>query len=270
MTYDPFEAYIRHGEPIQQEKAYLWKTAMGLQAVDGLTTSAYLEEVATQNIEGELTLEEVQRSLQQYYEVRHAHESDSHRTEEADKVAARIALILSEPAFTFAATEYLSIHRRLFEGLYDHAGQIWTYNITKKEWILDGDTVIYGTASELAATLEYDLSQERAFRYQGLSMLAIIRHLSEFVSRLWQIQIFAEGNTRTTVVFFIKYLRRLGFDVSNDSFAEHAWYFRNALVRANDTNLTKGVVETTAYLERFLENLLLSQSHELNNRDLHV
>ena len=98
----------------------------------------------------------------------------------------------------------------------------------------------------------------------------IIHHLAVFVSRLWQIHIFGEGNTRTTAVFFIKYLRTLGFSVTNDIFAENAWYFRNALVRANYTNLQKGIHETTEYLEAFLRNLLLNEKNELHNRNLHI
>ena len=198
------------------------------------------------------------------------HLSDDERTEEADKVSSRIAEILSETAFSFSPNEYISIHRKLFQGIYEHAGKIRDYNITKKEWVLDGATVMYGSASELRATLEYDFSQERDFSYKGLSIDEIIHHLAVFISRLWQIHIFGEGNTRTTAVFFIKYLRTLGFSATNDIFAENAWYFRNALVRANYTNLQKGVYETTEYLEMFLRNLLLNEKNELHNRNLHI
>ena len=196
--------------------------------------------------------------------------SDDERTEEADKVSSRIAEILSETAFSFSPHEYIAIHRKLFQGIYKHAGKIRDYNITKKEWVLDGETIMYGSASELRATLEYDFSQEKDFSYKGLSMDEIIHHLAVFISRLWQIHIFGEGNTRTTAVFFIKYLRTLGFSATNDIFAENAWYFRNALVRANYTNLQKGIHETTEYLEVFLKNLLLNEKNELHNRNLHI
>ena len=196
--------------------------------------------------------------------------SDDERTEEADKVSLRIAEILSETAFSFSPNEYIAIHRKLFQGIYNHAGKIRDYNITKKEWVLDGATVVYGSASELRATLEYDFSQEKDFSYKGLSMDEILHHLAVFISRLWQIHIFGEGNTRTTAVFFIKYLRTLGFVATNDIFAENAWYFRNALVRANYTNLQKGIHETTEYLEVFLRNLLLNEKNELQNRNLHI
>ena len=192
------------------------------------------------------------------------------RTEEADKVFAQIAALLSERAFSFTPNEYLSIHRKLFTGIYSHAGRIRDYNITKKEWVLDGATVLYGTATELRATLDYDFSEEKEFSYKNLLMDEIIHHLAVFVSRLWQIYVFGEGNTRTTAVFFIKYLRTLGFDVTNDIFAENAWYFRNSLVRANYNDLKNGIHETTEYLEIFLRNLLLDEQHPLHNRTLHI
>mgnify|MGYP001437994783 FL=1 len=270
MKRDPFEEYLKESEPDKANKGYAWSTAIGLQAVDGLKTSEYLIDTAIQNIEGKITMREAQELINSYYEERPAHFSDEERTEEADKVSSRIAGLLSETAFSFSPNEYISIHRKLFMGIYSHAGKIRDYNITKREWVLDGATVMYGSASELLATLEYDFSQEKAFSYKGLSMEEIIHHLAVFISRLWQIHIFEEGNTRTTAVFFIKYLRMLGFTATNDIFAENAWYFRNALVRANYTNLQKGIYETTEYLEAFLRNLLLGERNELHNRNLHI
>lgn len=269
MKKDPFEEYLREGEPDKASKGYVWSTAIGLQAVDGLKPSKYLIDTAIQNIEGKITLKEANDLIENYYEEKPDAVADN-RTEEADKVSARIAEILSETAFSFSPNEYISIHRRLFQGIYSHAGKIRDYNITKKEWVLDGETVLYGSASELRATLEYDFSQERDFSYKGLSMDEMIHHLAIFVSRLWQIHIFEEGNTRTTAVFFIKYLRSLGFSATNDIFADNAWYFRNALVRANYTNLQKGIHETTEYLEIFLRNLLLGEKNDLHNRYLHI
>ena len=270
MEKDPFKEYLRESEPDKAHKGYAWSTAIGLQAVDGLKPSKYLIDTAIQNIEGKITMKEAQNLIDSYYEERPVHLSDDERTEEADKVSLRIVEILSETAFSFSPNEYIAIHRKLFQGIYNHAGKIRDYNITKKEWVLDGATVVYGSASELRATLEYDFSQEKDFSYKGLSMDEIIHHLAVFISRLWQIHIFGEGNTRTTAVFFIKYLRTLGFAATNDIFAENAWYFRNALVRANYTNLQKGIYETTEYLELFLRNLLLNEQNELQNRNLHI
>ena len=270
MEKDPFKEYLRESEPNKAHKGYAWSTAIGLQAVDGLKPSKYLIDTAIQNIEGKITMKEAQSLIDSYYEERPVHLSDDARTEEADKVSSRIAEILSESAFSFSPNEYISIHRKLFQGIYNHAGKIRDYNITKREWVLDGATVMYGSASELRATFEYDFSQEKDFSYKGLSMDEILHHIAVFISRLWQIHIFGEGNTRTTAVFFIKYLRTLGFVATNDIFAENAWYFRNALVRANYTNLQKGIHETTEYLEVFLRNLLLNEKNELQNRNLHI
>ncbi len=269
MNKDPFKEYIKESEPAKRDKGYAWHTAIGLQAVDGLKTSEYLLHTAVRNIEGEISFEEANVLLQTYYEENPTRDA-SDRTEEADKVSARIAALLSERAFSFTPNEYISIHRKLFAGIYSHAGHIRDYNITKKEWVLNGATVLYGSATELRATLDYDFSEEKKFSYKNLSMDEIIHHLAFFVSRLWQIHVFGEGNTRTTAVFFIKYLRTLGFDVTNDIFAENAWYFRNALVRANYNDLKNGIHETTEFLEVFLRNLLLNENHPLQNRTLHI
>ena len=266
---DPFKEYIRESEPDKRDKGYVWHTAIGLQAVDGLKTSEYLARTAIRNIEGEISFEEANALLQDYYEANPSRNADD-RTEEADKVSAKIAAVLSEKAFSFTPNEYLSIHRKLFTGIYSHAGCVRDYNITKKEWVLDGATVLYGSATELRATLDYDFSEEKKFSYRNLSMDEIIHHLAVFVSRLWQIHVFGEGNTRTTAVFFIKYLRTLGFEVTNDIFAENAWYFRNSLVRANYNDLKNGIYETTEFLELFLRNLLLNEHHPLHNRTLHI
>ncbi len=269
MNTDPFIEYLKESEPAKRDKGYAWHTAIGLQAVDGLKTSAYLQDTAVRNIKGEISFEEVNALLQSYYERKPARDV-SDRTEEADKVSARIAMLLAENAFSFTPNEYLSIHKKLFTGIYSHAGHIRDYNITKKEWVLNGGTVVYGSATELSATLDYDFSVEKQFSYKNLTMDEIIEHLAMFVARLWQIHVFCEGNTRTTAVFFIKYLRTLGFDVTNDIFAENAWYFRNSLVRANYNDLKHGIHETTEYLELFLRNLLLDEHHPLQNRPLHI
>ncbi|MGL2992945.1 Fic family protein [Flavobacterium sp. TSSA_36] len=271
---DNFDEYLRQGEPNKAEKAKVWKTAIGLQQVDGLKPSDYLITIAKQNIDGDITIEEVKQRIDSYY-IQHPVKNDSNknqdRTEEADKVSARIAEMLGEKTFTFSPAEYLSIHRRLFQGIYNFAGKIRDYNITKQEWILDGETVLYASAESLEATFEYDIEQEKKFSFSGLSQQEIIEHLAQFISYLWQIHLFGEGNTRTTAIFLIKYLRKLGFkEANNDLFAEHSWYFRNALVRANYEDISKGIYRTEKYLIRFLSNLLLKENHSLKNRELHV
>lgn len=267
---DNFEEYLRQGEPNKAEKAKLWKTAIGLQQVDGLKPSEYLIATAKQNIEGYITIDEVKKRIDSYYQ-QHPTKTGEERTEEADKVSARIAEMLGEQTFTFSPAEYLFIHHRLFQGIYKFAGKIRDYNITKKEWVLNGETVLYASANNLKATLEYDFEQERKFSYKGLSEQEIIEHIAHFISYLWQIHIFGEGNTRTTAIFLIKYLRKLGFKkVNNDLFAENSWYFRNALVRANYEDLSKDIHKTEKYLLQFLSNLLFKENYLLKNREMHV
>ena len=265
-----FEEYIRQSEPHKREKGYAWQTAIGLQAVDGHKPSEYLKEKARQHIEGDITIDEVKQLVDSYYKSKVARSSSEDRTEEADKVSARITEILSENTFTFSPIEYLAIHRHLFEGIFSHAGQIRDYNITKNEWVLKGATVLYASAGSIRETLEYDFSQEKIFDYKNLNIDEAIRHIARFVSGIWQIHAFGEGNTRTTAVFTIKYLHTFGFNFSNETFANHSWYFRNALVRANYNDLTKGVYATTEFLEKFFRNLILNEQNELKNRNLQI
>lgn len=265
-----FEEYIRQSEPHKREKGYAWQTAIGLQAVDGLKPSEYLKEKARQHIEGDITIDEVKQLVDSYYKSKVARSSSEDRTEEADKVSARITEILSENTFTFSPIEYLAIHRHLFEGIFSHAGQIRDYNITKNEWVLKGATVLYASAGSIRETLEYDFSQEKIFDYKNLNIDEAIRHIARFVSGIWQIHAFGEGNTRTTAVFTIKYLHTFGFNFSNETFANHSWYFRNALVRANYNDLTKGVYATTEFLEKFFRNLILNEQNELKNQNLQI
>ena len=265
-----FEEYIRQSEPHKREKGYAWQTAIGLQAVDGLKPSEYLKEKARQHTEGDITIDEVKQLVDSYYKSKVTRSSSEDRTEEADKVSARITEILSENTFTFSPIEYLAIHRHLFEGIFSHAGQIRDYNITKNEWVLKGATVLYASAGSIRETLEYDFSQEKIFDYKNLNIDEAIRHIARFVSGIWQIHAFGEGNTRTTAVFTIKYLHTFGFNFSNETFANHSWYFRNALVRANYNDLTKGVYATTEFLEKFFRNLILNEQNELKNRNLQI
>ena len=265
-----FEEYIRQSEPHKREKGYAWQTAIGLQAVDGLKPSEYLKEKARQHIEGDITIDEVKQLVDSYYKSKVARSSSEDRTEEADKVSARITEILSENTFTFSPIEYLAIHRHLFEGIFSHAGQIRDYNITKNEWVLKGATVLYASAGSIRETLQYDFSREKIFYDKNLNIDEAIRHIARFVSGIWQIHAFGEGNTRTTAVFTIKYLHTFGFNFSNETFANHSWYFRNALVRANYNDLTKGVYATTEFLEKFFRNLILNEQNELKNRNLQI
>ncbi len=268
MNPQEFDEYLRQSEPHRSERAQSWKTAIGLQAVDGLKPSSYLLETARRHIEGDISIEEVKSLIDSYYQTQASHTQDSAMTEEADKVSANIAELLNEKTFTFSPMGYISIHRRIFNGVFKFAGSLRDYNISKKEWVLRGDTVLYTSAAELRMTLDYDFAQEARFDYRTLSPSEMIVHFARFISGLWQIHPFGEGNTRTTAVFAIKYLRSMGFDVNNDLFAAHSWYFRNALVRANYRNYQKKVEPDFHFLEQFFRNLLLGEQNELKNRYL--
>jgi len=264
--YLDFEAYERAKEPHTRQKASAWRTAIGLQDVDGLKVSDYLRETAAKHIEGDITIDEARDMIRDYYVSKTAHDQQDEDTEEADKVSANITKLLNEQSFSFTAGEFLNIHRHIFEGVFKHAGEIRPYDISKKEWVLRGDTILYGRAEDIRMALEYDIDQERQFIYKGLSTDDMIEHICHFVSLLWQNHPFREGNTRTTAVFVIKYLRSCGFHVDNDLFAENSWYFRNALVRANYRNMAKGIDPDSSFLNKFFRNLLLGEHNELKNR----
>lgn len=265
------DEYIRQGEPQQRERSEAWKVAIGLQQVDRLQTSDYLLDTAKRHIEGDISIGEAKQLIDSYYQSASGRKDiESNRTEEADKVAARITELIEEKTFSFTPAQLISIHRRLFEGIYKLAGRIRDYNITKNEWVLGGKTVYYASYDTISETLDYDMGQERQFDYSVMNIDEAIRHLTRFCANLWQIHAFCEGNTRTTAVFMIKYLCTLGFNVVNDVFAENSWYFRNALVRANYSDLTQGITETTIYLERFFRSMLLGEEHDLRNRIMHV
>ena len=264
--YFNFDEYIRQGEPAQRERAEAWRVAIGLQAVDGLKTSEYLQETARKNIEGEITIDEAREMVKQYYIKKTAHDEGDEDKEEADLVSGNISKLLQTDAFTYSMAGLSAIHKAIFEGVFKHAGRFRDYDISKKEWVLRGDSVLYGRWQDLRMAVEYDLEQERQFDYTPLNKDQMMEHLAKFVAGLWQIHPFGEGNTRTTAVFTIKYLRSQGFDVNNDLFERHSWYFRNALVRANYRNLKKGINYEPLFLVRFFRNLLLGENNTLKNR----
>ena len=264
--YINFDEYIRQGEPQKTERAEAWRVAIGLQAVDGLKTSEYLQDTARRNIEGEITIDEACKLVKEYYIKKTAHDDDDADKEEADRVSSNISKLLQTDAFTYSVAGLAAIHRAIFEGVFKHAGRFRDYDISKKEWVLRGDSVLYGRWQDLRMAIEYDLNQEHQFDYTGLNKDQMVEHLAKFVSGLWQIHPFCEGNTRTTAIFTIKYLRSQGFSVNNDMFERHSWYFRNALVRANYRNLENGIGYEPIFLVRFFRNLLLGENNLLKNR----
>jgi fido (protein-threonine AMPylation protein) len=262
-------AYAPERKPDKRERSYNWKTAIGLQQVDLLTPSDYLIETANANINGDISLSDAERRIAEYYEQKPAAPSGD-RTEEADKVALGIASVLSGKAFTLSPSALPAIHKRLFGGVYDFAGEIRDCNITKKEWVLNYDTVTYADFRTVRKSLEYDTDKEKNFDYSALDERAAAEHTVKFIADLWQIHAFAEGNTRAVAVFAIQYLRTFGYDVTNDTFEKNSVYFRNALVRANYNDRKNGVIATQSYLNRFFGNLLFGERNELKSRELHI
>lgn len=266
QLYINFDEYIKASEPHKRERAEAWRVAIGLQAVDGLQVSEYLRQTARQHIEGEITIDEAREQIKQYYISKTIHDDDDEDKAEADKVSSNIAKLIGSPSFTFSAVGVIAIHRAIFEGVFKHAGKLRTYDITKKEWVLRGDTVMYGRWQDLRMALDYDIEQEKLFDYRGLSMGEVVERLARFISGIWQTHPFREGNTRTTALFAIKYLKSIGFECNNDMFEQHSWYFRNALVRANYRNIAKGINPDYSFLIKFFRNLLMGDHNELKNR----
>jgi fido (protein-threonine AMPylation protein) len=266
QNYINFDEYIKASEPHKRERAEAWRVAIGLQAVDGLQVSEYLKQTARQHIEGEITIDEAREQIKQYYISKTQHDADDEEKSEADNVSGNIAKLIGSPSFTFSGAGIMAIHRAIFEGVFKHAGTLRTYDITKKEWILRGDTVMYGRWQDLQMALDYDIEQEKLFDYRGLSMSEVVEHIAKFISGIWQSHPFREGNTRTTALFAIKYLKSIGFECNNELFEQYSWYFRNALVRANYKNVAKGINQDYSFLNKFFRNLLMGENNELKNR----
>ncbi|MBO6267048.1 MAG: Fic family protein [Synergistaceae bacterium] len=264
-----FDEYLVAGEPDKRERAYGWATAIGLQDVDGLKVSDFLLNTAKRNIEGEITQVEAGKIIDAYYETKEGHDQPEDR-KEADKVARRINETINSPTFRFSPEYYIGLHGRLFKDVYSHAGKIRDVELTKREWVLNGDTVNYTPSFMVKESLAYDFAEEKKFRYSGLSEDAFAEHFASFISGLWQIHPFREGNTRTVAVFAIKYLRSMRYDVTNALFKEKSWYFRNALVRANYENPRLNVEKTQLPLEEFFKVLIYGYDIELRNRFLRI
>ena len=264
-----FDKYYEAPEPGRRERAYGWATAIGLQDVDGLKPSQYLIDTAKRHIEGEISQEDARRLVDEYYETKEGHDLPSD-VQEADKVSARMIAVINSPTFNFSVAYYLGLHRQIFDGVFKFAGEIRSVELTKREWVLNGDSVQYTPSCMIKDTLEYDFERERKFKYKGLSEDRFVEHFAAFISSIWQIHPFREGNTRTAALFAIKYLRSRGYSVTNDLFAEKSYYFRNALVRANYENDRLGVEKTQLPLEEFFKVLLYGDEIELHNRFLKI
>ena len=264
-----FDKYYEAPDPGRRERAYAWATAIGLQDVDGLKPSKYLIVTAKRHIEGEISQEDARRLVDEYYETKLGHD-EPEDAEEADKVSARMISIINTPGFRLSPEYYLGLHKQIFNGVFPHAGKIRDVELTKREWVLNWDTVEYELSCMIEKSLEYDFDNEKKFKYKGLSEDAFIEHFASFISGIWQIYPFREGNTRTVALFAIKYLKSMRHEVTNDLFAKKSWYFRNALVRANYSNFKLNVDKTQLPLEEFFKVLIYGDEIELHNRFLRI
>ena len=265
------ENYIIENETTDiKKKQEYWDTGIGLNKVDNLKPSKYLLELSKKNINGKLRYYEVEELLKKYYKTQNSTDEKIQEEKECDLVSLRIAMILEDKSFGFSPITLKNIHKHLFKDIYDFAGNYRTYNITKKEDILNGDTVKYVNYQDIESYFEYDFKEEKEFDYSKINKNELINHIAKFTSSIWQVHAFGEGNTRTTAVFIEKYLSNMGFNVNNDMFKEKSLYFRNALVRSNYGNIPKGIYPTFDYLIMFFENLLQGKNNKLENKDLYV
>ena len=265
--------YERIGETQDSRERQLnWNIAFGLQAVDNLIPSRYMVELATQNIIGNKSYEIVEEEIKQYYENADKEKTDKNE-KQADEVSLRIVKILNDKAFTFNYLTLKQYHKKLFENIdigidEKYIGEFRNYNITKKEQVLNGETVQYADYSMIEETLKYDFEEENRQKYIDKTDKEKIDRLCTFTAHIWQVHPFGEGNTRTTAVFIQKYLNSKGFNVNNELFKDNSLYFRNALVRANYSNISKGIEEDKKYLILFFENLLFNKQNKLDNSEL--
>ncbi|MCI8393729.1 MAG: cell filamentation protein Fic [Clostridia bacterium] len=265
------ENYIIENETTDAiKKQEYWETGIGLNKVDNLEPSKYLLELSQKNINGDLKYYEVEKLLKSYYETQDTSNTKIQNEKECDLVSLRIASMLEDKSFGFSPVTLKNIHKYLFKDIYDFAGNYRDYNITKKENILNGDTVKYVNYQDINSYFEYDFNNEKEFDYSQLDKSELVSHIAKFTSSIWQVHPFGEGNTRTVAVFIEKYLNNMGFNVNNTMFKENSLYFRNALVRSNYGNIPKGIYPTFDYLIMFFENLLENKAHELKNRELYV
>jgi fido (protein-threonine AMPylation protein) len=270
-------------------KSGYWKTAIGLQQVDGLEPSDCLRELAKRNIGGELSYAEVHEELRRYYSSNEQLKADAgqssgekalavadatgaHGTREADIVSARIAELLDTFPFWFSFDTLAAIHGRLFADLYENAGRFRVYDIMKAEPVLGGTSVTYAAHGLIVRLLRgfFDDEEARSFSYVHPLQGGQLGVFSRFTADIWHVHPFDEGNTRTMAVFAILYLRSMGYEVDNTLFEKHSRYYRDALVRASYFNIRLGVERADSFLENLYDNLLNCATHLLDPQKLVV
>ena len=274
MSEKEFDSSMNSYQEEYRPKGYMkqlqWDMAIGLQEVDNLKPSKYLEEISKKNILGELTIKEVEQSLREYYVEKGKQDSINHNELECDFVSMRIVELLDKNNFELSVDYLKYIHKYLFQDIYEFAGEFRKIDFSKHEKILNNDSVAYGDFKTLTESLEYDITLEKDKHYKNMSIVDVIKNITDFSSNIWQVHPFREGNTRTTAVFIYKYLINLGYNVDNSLFKDKSVYFRNALVRSNYFNNYLNIKEDKSYLIKFYENLLLGKNNNLHSEDLIV
>ncbi len=251
-----------------------WETAIGMQAVDGLLPSKEFITLVTKSLtkssispSGLITLMRVG-----YYD-NGSNEPIDKDTMQADYVSTNIYHFLRKWYYYYpdlcTLEAFKEIHERLFRKTHENAGEFRRYNISKREWVLSGDTVKYGDCINIKSELEKCFT--KAKKCSQMNQTEMVKYLSELTSSIWQVHPFSEGNTRTTACFMISYILTVtDFPQIYDTFVDNSLYFRNALVRACYENSQYGIKPTTRYLERFYENLLFDKKNKLDNQQLHI
>lgn len=247
-----------------------WDMAIGLQTVDNLKPSKYLEKLLKENVTGEITIDEVKENLRSYYVEKGTNNIIDSNELECDFVSTRMVELLEKDNFELSIDYLKYIHKYLFQDIDEFAGEFRKIDFLKNEKILNNDTVSYGDFNKLDKSLNYDMELEKYKNYDEMSMLEMINNITEFSSNIWQAHPFRDGNTRTTALFIEKYLVSLGFDVDNTLFKDKSIYYRNALVRSNYYNNYLKIKKDNIYLIKFYENLLLGKNNELHSEDLIV
>lgn len=262
--------YQEEQEPKGYKKQLQWDMAIGLQQIDNLKPSKYLEQISEKNILGELTIKEVEQSLREYYTTKEKRKDINHNELECDFVSMRIVELLDQDNFELSVNYLKYIHKYLFQDVYEFAGEFRKIDFSKHEKILNNDSVAHGDCKTLTESLEYDISLEKEKDYKNMNIVEVIKNITDFTSNIWQVHPFREGNTRTIAVFIEKYLISLGYNVDNSLFKDKSVYFRNALVRNNYFNNYLNIKEDKIYLIKFYENLLLGKNNNLHSEDLIV
>ena len=265
---ETIKKYLTSRNKQEREACLLWLTAFGIQSVVDLKPSADLLRIIINHIEGKYDIERTRSEVRAFYHEQHKQSHGGghhHRFEEADKVAVRIVDYFERGEFELTPESFSFAHRSMFHNLYHNSGQLREAAASKKEWVLGNTAVLYPKHEEIKPYLNYLFSNERSIDLSKLTPQHRLRHLCEFIAKLFMINAFQYANSRATFVYSMKYFLSLGYHFQNDTFFREAWFFRNAIIRACYTNMHQGVYPTTMHMEMFLGNLFLNEENELRN-----